>query len=543
MKFSLSSFLFDAKKSLSIVLACIFSFLSSAGLSLPGQGAGTSLKSDVTGCLYASTNKIRNNEYIGKVSKFGICLAKYEREACQLVLKSTSVKNNLEWVMTDFTNGNGDKLACSVFKEAYINVSTTSTPKYYPDALVPFAGGDFSITEKNINQPYYIQVYASPQTPAGEYTSTIIIKDNDAGERVECIFKISVTVWDFTLPVTPSCETAMGLERGQIAAKHGVAGDSAEAQALYEKYYEYLLSHKVSAYNIPVDILSDEADAYMSDPRVTSFCIPYSWDDDTLVRYYTKVSSNPVWAAKGFFYPIDEPSTAEAYATYCQMTDRLAQLCPGYNMVTPFFKYKFTDAGTDFNSVTQQKGRSNIICSISNLFDEKGFADDVAARVKDGDKSWWYVCCGPKGDYCNIFTHWEGIQHRLLFWQQKQCNVTGLLYWSTSYWTDVDDVWTEALTTPWTGKDSFGDGSLFYNGNKVGIDGPVSSLRLEAVTDGIDDYEYLAMAEQLFGENYIDDIISEVSKSLTKYTYSDELFAKVREKLGSDISSYYASAN
>jgi hypothetical protein len=51
------------------------------------------------------------------------------------------------------------------------------------------------------------------------------------------------------------------------------------------------------------------------------------------------------------------------------MTDRLTQLCPGYNMVTPFFKYKFTDAGTDFNSVLQQKDRSNIICSGSGGID------------------------------------------------------------------------------------------------------------------------------------------------------------------------------
>ena len=519
-------------------MAVIFSFL---GMATIGQGAGTSLTSQVKGCLYASTNKIRNNELIGKTASYDMYLAKYEREACQLILKSSAVKSNLEWVMTDFVNGNGDILSCSVFKEQYINVSTTKTPLYYPDAIVPFAGGRFSISETAVNQPYYIQVYATPQTPAGKYTATITIKDNDAGGKALCIFNISATVWNFTLPVTPSCDTAMGLEKGQIAAKHGVAADSAEAQTLYEKYYEYLLSHKISAYNIPVDILSDEADAYMSDPRVTSFCIPYSGSDEQLVKYYTKVSSNPVWAAKGFFYPIDEPSTAQAYTTYCQMTDRLARLCPGYNMVTPFFKYKFTDSGTDFNSVTQQKGRSNIICSISNLFDEKGFAADVAARVKDGDKSWWYVCCGPKGDYCNIFTHWEGIQHRLLFWQQKQCNVTGLLYWSTSYWTDVDDVWTQALTTPWTGKDSFGDGSMFYNGNKVGINGPVSSLRLEAVTDGIDDYEYLTIAQQLFGKDYVDKTIAKLSESLTKYTYSDELFSSVREKLGNDISTHYST--
>ncbi len=540
MKFKLSAFLFDAKKLISIILAILFPLLTVIGIDVPRQGAGVSENSIVTGCLYAQTNKIRRTQLIDRVSTFHISLAKYETEACQLVLKSSAPIGNLSWEMTNFENSSGDTLGCKVFQESYINVSTDNLPKYYPDAIVPFAGGTFTIPAANENQPYLIQVSTTPETPAGEYKAIIYIKNNGV---LECFFEVAATVWNFTLPQTPSCETAMGLEKGQIAAKHGVAADSTEATDLYKAYYEYLLSHKISAYSIPVDILSEEADTYMSDPRVTSFCIPYSWDDDTLVRYYEKVSSNPIWAAKGFFYPIDEPSTAEAYATYLQMTQRLARLCPGYNMVTPFFKYKFTDAGIDFNSVEQQRGKSNIICSISNLFDLDGFAGDVAKRVSEGDKSWWYVCCSPKGDYCNIFTHWEGIQHRILFWQQMQFNVTGLLYWSTSYWTDVDDVWTEALTTPWTGKDSFGDGSLFYNGNKVGINGPVSSLRLEAVTDGIDDYEYLTIAERLFGRDYVDQAIAGISASMTEYTYSDDLFACAREKLGNDISSYYTNAD
>ena len=334
----------------------------------------------------------------------------------------------------------------------------------------------------------------------------------------------------------------MGLDRPYIAREHGVENNSAEAAELYEKYYEYLLSRGVSAYYIPADILSPEADAYMSDPRVTSFCVPYPGDDGLLQRYYEKVSSNPVWAAKAFFYPIDEPSNAQAYETYSQITQRLARLCPGYNMVTPFYKYKFSDGGIDFNSVRNQEGKSNIVCAVSNLYDEEGFAQEVAARVANGDRSWWYVCCGPQGDYCNLFTHWEGLQHRLLFWQQKQCDVTGLLYWSTTYWNDVDDVWAESLTTPWTGDSAFGDGSLFYNGNKVGINGPVSSLRLEAVGDGIEDYEYFVIAQRLFGEQYVKDTIKKVSKSLTRYTYSDSLFAKVREQLGSDIERACAGA-
>ena len=44
-----------------------------------------------------------------------------------------------------------------------------------------------------------------------------------------------------------------------------------------------------------------------------------------------------------------------------------------------------------------------------------------------------------------------------------------------------------------------GDGMLLYPGNKVGIDGPVGSLRLEVFRDGLEDFDYLALADQRLG--------------------------------------------
>ena len=178
------------------------------------------------------------------------------------------------------------------------------------------------------------------------------------------------------------------------------------------------------------------------------------------------------------------------------------------------------------------------MCPETVVFDEDGFAERAWTRQANGDKLWWYVCCGPspKTDYCNLFTQQEGIKHRVLFWQQKQYNVTGLLYWSTSYWSDVGgDPWTSAWTTPWTGVDTFGDGSLLYDGYHVGVNGPVSSLRLEAVANGIEDYEYLTMAEELLGADFVNGILSTVTKDLTHYTLSDAQLAIVRVELGSAI--------
>lgn len=533
MRFGFSKFLFHTRRTLGIALSLVFSVLSLLGYRTPAEGAGLP-GAQVTGCLYASFRKIIDSERIGATQYLNLSMAGNEYEGFQLVLKSRRPQEGLQWGMTPFTGPAQAAIRTEVFRESYISVVTNGIRMNYPDALIPFTQETFSIPDGGLNNPFYIRLYAPEDTPAGEYFSTITVGGSDGSEQ--CIFRICVRVWAFALPVKPSCETAMGISGYSIAVKHGVDPSGPQAAQLYKKYYEMMLEHKISPYSIPLDILSSEADAYMSDERLTSFCIPYVSDDERLAALYNKVRSNPAWAAKAYFYPIDEPSSAAAYEQYAAITDRLARVCPGYNMVTPFYIYKFTDGGREYNSLVMQNGRSNIICAVSNLYDTDGFAQEVARRTATGDKSWWYVCCGPQVDYCNLFIHWEGIRHRILFWQQKERNVSGLLYWCTTYWNDVADPWSEALTTPWTGDSAFGDGSLMYNGNKIGIDGPVSSLRLEAVTDGIEDYEYLTLAQNRFGRSYTQEAIAKVTASLTDYTYSDTAFNRARYDLGCDLS-------
>ncbi len=63
--------------------------------------------------------------------------------------------------------------------------------------------------------------------------------------------------------------------------------------------------------------------------------------------------------------------------------------------------------------------------------------------------------------------------HRILFWQQKQEGIEGLLYWNTSFWHYVDDPLESMQTTPDIRKTLYGDGSLMYPGKKVGVNGVI----------------------------------------------------------------------
>jgi len=64
----------------------------------------------------------------------------------------------------------------------------------------------------------------------------------------------------------------------------------------------------------------------------------------------------------------------------------------------------------------------------------------------------------------------------------------GLLYWHVNYWSG-EDPWRNPATFA---KDQNGNGSLYY----PAPDGPVPSIRLEVLRDGLDDYDYLETLKQ-----------------------------------------------
>jgi hypothetical protein len=69
-----------------------------------------------------------------------------------------------------------------------------------------------------------------------------------------------------------------------------------------------------------------------------------------------------------------------------------------------------------------------------------------------------------------------------------------------SYWRGVEDPWTDPKTLDRRAgrKEPLynGEGTLVYPGRAVGYEGIAPSLRLKALRDGIEDYEYLAILER-----------------------------------------------
>lgn len=109
------------------------------------------------------------------------------------------------------------------------------------------------------------------------------------------------------------------------------------------------------------------------------------------------------------------------------------------------------------------------------------------ARQRAGEEVWFYTCVFPQGEYANRFLEQPLIKTRLLHWINSRYGVTGYLHWGYNQWT-ADSPFTHT-TRPHGGPPYLpaGDPWIVY----PGTNGPLDSIRFEAMRDGIADYSLL----------------------------------------------------
>lgn len=486
----------------------------------------------MTAYFCSSLLKIRPGQRIDEKQKCILYLAANQHASCQIVVQQSGVAS----LVVDDTDLKRAGFGVELFEERFIRCGEKGL---FPDPLVPVENKVFHKEQTVL----YLRIYAPKEMMAGFYNGRLRIKN----DFEECALDVCVRVWGFAIPETPACKTAFGLERQWIAALHGVPEHSEECQQLYERYYEELLRHKISPYRMPYPVDDPRATVYMDDPRVVSFQIdelrvPYS--TQRLKKCLDILRSKKTWFKKGFFYPIDEPKNKSDYQELEKISRRLASLEPNYRLVLPHYCPPVDKCyATAYDGMLD---KVTIWCPESCLFDDANYwtqsdeqdlslAPKLQARCNAGDEVWWYVCCGPAGDYCNFFITMEAIRHRLLFTQQWMMGVQGLLYWDVNWWGEKDGTplnpWDDMATVKFIDPNLYGDGSLLYNGT----DGPVSSLRLETIRDGIDDFEYLCLAEKLFGREKTLELVSQIVTSLTAYTADPEQVMRFYQNLGQMI--------
>jgi len=114
--------------------------------------------------------------------------------------------------------------------------------------------------------------------------------------------------------------------------------------------------------------------------------------------------------------------------------------------------------------------------------------DFYCEQQAQGREVWFYTCLGPTGTYANRLIDYPLLKVRLLHWLNAHYGASGYLHWGLNYWNgvtspfaDVEPAHHPQLVLP------PGDCGIVY----PGPGGPLSSIRFEAMRDGIADYELL----------------------------------------------------
>lgn len=510
----------------------ISSLASITAIAMLGTGASAD---NIAVWFVPSASKVMRDAKPGPASQeWDLAAARNEVESCQLVLASDQPVQGVTVRISALTGTNGrGSLKPALFKVEYVPIKKERVP--YPDPLPPLTG-PFDL-QPDQAQPVWISVRVPKDAAPGTYRGTVKVQAGSWTKEST----LSIKVWDFALPDTPACVTAFGNSLGPIAEWHGVTPDSPEALTLYRKYYEFLLDHRISPYNLPVDLMSKEAIPYLDDPRLTSYMIPYSGKSDEELRTLVQYLIDGGWFARGYFYVVDEPITKAAYDELIAVSERLRKIEPRYRLVAPFW------GNPDFDEKLRARdlmiGRANVWCPhLLYLDSEPNIRKFLKDRMSTGESVWWYVCNNPRGQYNNIAIDMGALAHRTLPWQQKREGIQGLLYWSTTYWDKkfIADPWQNMDTL---GVDIPGDGSLLYPGKKVGVDGPVGSLRLEVLRDGLEDFDYLALADQKLGRDVTTAYVARVARTSTDYEREPMKLEAVRRELGAALEKATADAH
>jgi hypothetical protein len=171
-------------------------------------------------------------------------------------------------------------------------------------------------------------------------------------------------------------------------------------------------------------------------------------------------------------------------------------------------------------------------CPLTSVY-APGLADTLRAERK---QVWWYVCCGPQYPYANFASlEYPFIEGRLLGWMTHRYRADGLLYWHVNLWPDAPPLKTGDTFLPaWRMENSFqmpGDGQLLYPCDE----GPVPSIRLANIRDGIEDYEWLTILEARDGRAAAEAQSSVLVRGMTDFERAPEALRKVRTRLAETL--------
>ena len=496
-------------------------------------------------------------------AKIDVTTAKGEYEGQHIIItaKSKPVKYFLS--LGNLTMQDGDDVVLfpagnfEVFHEKYIqvvrNFDKTAMPTgNYPDALVPYENivnvGE-NVIEANQNQGLYFRFNVPIDQPAGVYTGKVTL--TIAGKSMD--IPVKLTVANLTVSEETHSKTNF-FSRGLFHK-----GELESTQRMLDLYNEKLLEYRVSncglvqgSYHTDEEIkyYVDKAYDFMQDPRCSIVVIPYATEKvqgHTCIKASVFESYLRAFAQKSletnynmlkklvcYLGIIDEPqlnNTFEALkvvvTVYRDTITKVADdIASDTNFVSPI-KDEIVDSMRKVrNTITTHYNAEyaeyiDTWCPMYHMYD-----GELIHNYTNQEERWWYGCIQPRAPYPTYHIEDTLLSARAVSWMMAEYGVVGNLYWGFDLYAMYDGQKYHEIEDYYGGDaERFdqcnGDGFLLYPGKKYGIDGPVGSLRVEAIRDGIEEYELFYAMMQTY-----DKVNAEVSAINSSLAFTSDKVVK-----------------
>lgn len=420
---------------------------------------------------------------------------------------------------------------------------TDAAPGWWPDPLLPVERFD---VPAGFAQPVWVTLYAPPGTPAGDYAGSLVVRpENEPAVRVG----VRARVYGFSLPAEGHLKTAFALMDGFLEKVYGRPLDP----AIRRRYGDFVLQHRLN----PDDISRTEpppiADLEHYNARGLNAFNVLNMVEERGNREWVCFSP-PEW-----YTPANKQHLVERLDPYVAELRRAG-------LARKAYIYTFDERDKEFDPIMREffgmvKERYPEIHTLTTAHvpqDPKALAElnidwlcpvtsayhfEEAERCRAaGRQVWSYICLGPRYPYANWLADDPLVEARVIWWQAYQQKLDGFLYWGLNIWGSphndrpIDPARGPLLDWSITTGGEYdwlhGDGRLLY----AGKDGPIGSIRLDNIRDGLEDYEYLwLLARKAGGVEAGRRACLPVTQGLTQFTRDPEVVYRTREAVAKRV--------
>ena len=454
-----------------------------------------------------------------------------------------------------------------------------SASDYFPDPIITDSA--FSINTGDI-QPLWVSIPIDKSTEPGLYKGKVIVKGKAGSNKREWSKDFFIRVYPITLEESPLFVTNWSAHIAPVVLSYMNNNEPVEIYSdlyweLVEMHAEIMASHRQNVHRIfPVwhtkytyedgkytfDFARFDKEAEMFDKvgalkRIEGGHLAWrsgNWDSPFYVEVplpddaeTQKLSSgvNPTKVEDGIRFvklPIEDKRTQnfldqflpalKAHLIQKGWLDRYMQHIgdeptdknsESYRSISNYVKKHLPEVKILDAVLTSKELAGTIdvwVPVLDVLHRDYAFYQDLQKQNKE---VWFYTCVMPRGNYANRFIELPLIQTRYLHWINFKYGITGYLHWGLNYW-EKDQLNIDASRD--RGKLPAGDNAIIYPGYRK----LYSSIRFEAMRDGIDDYQLLKMVQardSVKAKNFANELIM----NFDNYDNSVSYFRKIRKQM------------